>query len=175
MDKARLQDLCKQYSPRLAAFFQRNAVPSSEVADLVQECFVVLCRRHDSVSDRKAGQFLYGIARNLLMAHRRKANRAAAQLACFTRESAHSNMAAPADNPRDRAAQQMENEKLLAAVENLADRQKKVIRLVYFKNLSRAEAAREMGVTWQTLHIHEQVALERLRGILTSAKPSAGT
>jgi len=150
-------------TPRLAALFRRNAVASHEIADLVQECFVVLCRRHEAVLGGKAGPFLYGIARNLLMAHRRKSHDAAARRAQLAQETAYSHAASPGDTPYTLAAQQEQTKKLLAAVERLPDRQKEAIRLVHFEGMSRAEAARQMGVTLQNLHGHELRALGKLR------------
>jgi len=169
LDRRSLQDLCDEYTPRLAVFFARNAVASHEVADLVQECFLVLCRRHEAVLGGKAGPFLYGIARNLLMAHRRKSHDAAARMAQLAQDAAHSHAASSADTPHNLAAQQEQTGKLLTAVERLPDHQKEVIRLVHFQGLSRAEAAREMGVTRQTLHVHEQRALETLRMAVQSS------
>ena len=168
MDRHILQALCVEYTPRLAAFFRRNAVASDEIADLVQECFVVLCRRHAAILDGKVGPFLYGIARKLLMAHRRKSREAAARLVRLTQESTHSHAASSADTPDNLAAQQEGIGKLLTAIEKLPERQKQVIRLVHFQGLSRAEAAKTAGIAERTIRYVEKRAIEQLRRILAN-------
>ena len=133
---------------------------------VLPECFVILCRRHETVPDGKAGPFLFGTARKVLMAHRRKLRHAALMLARLMSETVQSKTSACEVTPRDLIDKSMRAETLLAAIDSLSDRQKEALRLVHFQNLSRAEAARKMAIKWQTLHVHEQVALERLRGLL---------
>ncbi len=100
------------------------------------------------------------------MAYRRKSRQPSIQAARFVQETGDLTAAAAPQTPRDLAAVHIIAETVLSAVETLSERQKQAIRLIYFQGLSRAEASRRMGITWQTLQLHEQVALKKLRHLL---------
>lgn len=63
----------EEYSRELRRYIWRNQARVDDIDDLLHDVFVVALKKNTDYEDRgKARAYLYGIARNLLMANRRK-------------------------------------------------------------------------------------------------------
>ena len=78
---------------------------------------------------------------------------------------------APATSPDDNAVASESRERMLAALGQLATRQREVLLLVFYHDLTVEEAAKVMGVSVGTARVHYQRGKQRLAPLLASDRP----
>jgi RNA polymerase sigma-70 factor (ECF subfamily) len=142
----------------------RGLVRDEEAArDLTQETFLRSFRALPGFRGEAAfGTWLKSIAANLAKSHLR-------------REAAHGFMALPADlaapspAPADALAAERERAALRRALESLPPRQREVVRLRIYGELSYAEIARRVGSTENAAKVNFHHAVKRLRRLLAGS------
>jgi RNA polymerase sigma factor (sigma-70 family) len=149
----------------LCAYFRKRGVSPPDVDDLVQETVAIGLALHDRIQPGKEAAFLFGIARHVLLAHRRTLKRDSRTLSS---ESPRETGDAPVESPYFRVLARENGQRLRQAIEGLPSGQREVVRLVYMEGLTKAEAARRMNLSEKTVHTHHTRALKRLRAILVS-------
>jgi RNA polymerase sigma-70 factor, ECF subfamily len=129
-----------------------------DAADVVAETFLVAWRRLDDVDERTALPWLYAVARRVLLSQQRASSRQraiAARLAAFSAGSS-----AP-----------YESRGLLAALAGLPEREREVLMLSAWEELSSSDAARVLGCSATAYRIRLHRARRRLRERLAEPEP----
>lgn len=104
--------------------------------------------------------WLFGVIRLTALEHRRRAWLRLLRLAPLEREPA-----APAEAPSDDAR------RILRALGALPERQRQVVHLVFYEDLTVEEAAATMGVSVGTARVHYDRGKKRLRELLGGETP----
>lgn len=152
--------------------YLRSAFPGvRDVEDVVQESYLRVWRARAKGTVDSVRGFLFRAARNLSLDKVRSAD--------YRRTTTQGGLEAfcslvDPHCPHQQADLQEVRTKLLAeAITQLSPRQQDVIILCKIKNLSRAEAARALGITPSTLDNQMTRAMKRLHLILDGADKSA--
>jgi RNA polymerase sigma-70 factor (ECF subfamily) len=83
----------------------------------------------------------------------------------------HFNGRDPAADPAERLARAESTLRLVAALRRLPPRQRELLHLVFYQDLSIAEAADVLGVSVGTARTHYERGKHRLRGMLGEERP----
>ncbi len=113
--------------------------------------------------------WLYGVIRRTAAEERRR--RALGRFLSLSRLHGHGNGLAPGPDPATAAAQADANARLVAALSALPARQRELLHLVFYQELSIAEAADVLGVGVGTARTHYQRGKARLRDLLGDEEP----
>jgi RNA polymerase sigma-70 factor (ECF subfamily) len=149
-----LRALQADLGPALLAYFARRIDPPADAAILLNELLVVMWRKARSIplDEEESRMWTFGIARNLVLTHRRGSARRAA-LAGRLRDELASR---PAD---------IESDTVMAvrkAIADLPEPQRELIVLVHWDGFSLVEAAAITGVSASTARSRYQVARHKL-------------
>ena len=134
----------------------RAGVPMYDADDLCQEVLAAAWRRRRQVRTPKS--FVAGTMKRLIAAYRRKAYMAVPTVPFEDLPSLPSS--------EDRASGPVHEEITLEVqrlLSLLSHRQRQVIQLVWLHGLSRREAASCLGITQNTLRVHEKRGFDRMR------------
>jgi RNA polymerase sigma-70 factor (ECF subfamily) len=144
------------------------AGPGPEVEDLVQEVFIIACRRLESFrGDAKASTWLYGIARNVVRNHRRLAR--LRKLLPFS--DTHREEEIPSETPAaDHEIERRERERLVYEIlDGMSEKYRTVLILFELEGLAGRAIAERIGLEESTvfvqLHRARKQFLERLQKI----------
>ncbi len=144
--------------------------PREDAADVVAETFLVAWRRLDDIDERDALPWLYAVARRVLWSQQRVARR---QLAIAER------VAAEPAGPSEAAGAPTRSHRLLDALAELSEREREVLMLSAWEELSSSDAADALGCSATAYRIRLHRARRRLRERLAqfdnrgSVRPSA--
>jgi len=142
---------------RLAALLTRDASVAEEI---VQDAFVALHRRWDSLGDRVAAQ---AYLRTSVV------NGARSALRHRGVEERHRRPGAPEPaGPEERALRSTEDARVMAALRTLSRRQQEVLVLRYYGDLSEQDIAGTLGLSKGAVKSHAHRALAALRSALES-------
>lgn len=163
--EAELAAVCRTHGPFLQRFLLARGACPVDVEDIVQQVFTVFWEKRRAVPADKVPAFLCGIARNTLLAHKRKHQ---------TRRSLEEgNPGAIADalhcevpSPEIPLLQQERRQELARLVDRLPPRTARIIRMLYLEEGTRSEVAQALGIGRQTLCGAERRALTRLGELL---------
>jgi RNA polymerase sigma-70 factor, ECF subfamily len=142
---------------------RRTDPPAAE--ELTNETFLICWRRLERVPD-PALPWLFATARKCLANHRR----AAARHARRERAAAHEERGTTARDPAERYA---ERDAVLRAFAQLPERDREILRLVAWEDLSPEEAARAAGISRTALSTRLHRARRRLEALLAAEPPGA--
>jgi RNA polymerase sigma-70 factor (ECF subfamily) len=162
------EELWRDLHDRLRAFVVRR-VGQAEVDDLVQEVFVRIHRRIDTLDQAdRLEAWAYQITRNAIIDYYRSRARQSEAIAEDARAAA---AAAESALPAADEAQGAEAERELAAclsplVERLADPYRRAVGLVELEGRSQAEAAAHLGLSTSGMKSRVQRARRQLRAML---------
>jgi RNA polymerase sigma-70 factor, ECF subfamily len=145
-----------QYWRGLRSFFFRRGVGYADCDDLVIESFLVLWQRRECVKPLSARSFLFGVARNILAAHRREIT----QRAALSRSLIAAEVAA--SRPEGTLPETEALEGLEELLNALAPRQQEVVRL-NLNGMSFEEVGRLLGISGDTARTHHKRAIKKLR------------
>lgn len=149
----------------LVRYGRRFADTEAETEDAVQEAFLTLWRRRETLDPgRSVRALLYTAVRNRLLNQRRDVAR---------RADLHQTMdprAAP-DTPEETAHAALLGVRLREWLGELPDRQREAFGLSRFSGLSHAEIADVMGLAPKTVENHVGRALRHLRDRLQAVAP----
>lgn len=160
--EARFRDLFERHHRALMAYFMRRLPNETDALDATEDVFLVAWRRLDKVPEGDAALlWLYGVARRVLANHRR----GNARLSRLRRRVA----AEPVYPPRDPASQavlSVQEEQLLAALTTLRDKDREVLLLTYWEQLSHEDIGRILGCSTEAVHVRRYRAVKRLGNAL---------
>jgi RNA polymerase sigma-70 factor (ECF subfamily) len=154
--EARFHRLCEAHTAAVLAYALRR-VPRDDAADAVAETFLVAWRRLDDVDESGALPWLYAIARRVLLSQQRSTRR---------QQAIAAKVAAAEPPPVAESSAAPGSERLLDALAGLSEREREVLMLTAWEELSSAEAARVLGCSATACRIRLHRARMRLRARL---------
>lgn len=161
--------LFHRHYPAIHAFAYRLALCPGAADDIAQDTFVHAARSLAGFRrDASFKNWLYAIAANLARdLHRSRSRREAReqQLALLTPDPAHAH--------RDHAATDDAHAAVRDALARLSPEQREAVALVYFENLSHAEAARVLRCAESTVSWRVFRAKSHLKNLLRDDAPAA--
>jgi RNA polymerase sigma-70 factor (ECF subfamily) len=170
-EPARFAELFDRHYSELHGFVSRRLGPGL-ADDVTSETFLIAFdrRRRFAAGSRDARPWLYGIASNLVARHRRAEVRRYRALARVG--AAHA-----ADGHADRVAIRLDAEalrgRLATALAEIADRDREVLLLVAWAQLSCEEAARALGIPAGTARSRLHRARTLTRAALRDTNPTS--
>lgn len=158
-DDAAFADLYDALAPRLVPFLTRKVADRAVVADLLQETMLrIHCARARFVRGSWVSPWAFAIARHLLFSRLR---RKTLEVALPERESLAFVANSPA--PDDLVAFRQRTAQLAFEVAQLPRAQREAFELVYYGEMSHAEAAQTLGVSVASVKLRVHRANETLR------------
>ena len=144
----RFRRLCEAHTAAVLAYALRRT-SRDDAADVVAETFLVAWRRLDDVDEGSALPWLYAVARRVLLSQQRTARR---------QQAIAERVAAVWSEPLESA-----NPILLEALAGLSEREREVLMLAAWEELSSSEAAQVLGCSATAYRIRLHRARKRLR------------
>jgi RNA polymerase sigma-70 factor (ECF subfamily) len=131
----------------------------SAAEDVLQTAYLkVLDGRARFAGQSEFRAFLFGIIRRTAMEERRRRMLRAALTLGFASEAAHDN--------GDTIVRDEESHRLLTALDRLSARQREVLHLVFYQDLTIAAAAEVLGISLGSARVHYERGKARLRELL---------
>jgi RNA polymerase sigma-70 factor, ECF subfamily len=159
----RFRTLYEQHYRAVHAYAVRRTGAPDDASDAVAEVFTTAWRRLDVVPAAPADLlWLYGVARRVLATQHRSARR-------WHRLVARLEAQPPEPEPPE------PDDRLLAALRRLPEREREALMLVLWEDLSHAEAAQVLGCSANAVAIRVHRAKTRLRAALAPAREAAAT
>lgn len=141
----------------------------SEAEDVLQTAYVkVLSGRARFGGHSTFKTWFFGVIRRSAQEHRRRARSREKGLARLARARSEPPVSRPRAGELERAG---DASRLVAALERLSRRQREVIHLVFYQDLSIAEAGLVMEVSLGSARTHYERAKSRLRALLREESP----
>lgn len=156
----KLRMLYQSHRARIDAYCRRR-VPAESVADVVSEVFMTAWRRIADIPDGSELPWLYGVARRVVMNHRRGARRRHRLGAALISQPI--DPAPDADVPVVRRA---EDRMILEALASLSPGDQEILRLKAWEELSSAEIGAVLGISSAAVDMRLTRAKRRLRRAL---------
>jgi RNA polymerase sigma-70 factor (ECF subfamily) len=154
----RFRQFYEEHYRSVQAYAVRRVNELSDVADVVADVFTAAWRRLDDVPPPPADRvWLYGTARRVLADHYRGAQRRGQLISRI--ETSQASML-----PDSR------NDELLLALRQLKDGEREALMLVYWEQLSYAEAGQVLGCSANAVAIRMHRAKTRLREVLAAPR-----
>jgi RNA polymerase sigma-70 factor (ECF subfamily) len=158
-DRCAYDQVYQRYFSTVASFILRHGGRSGE--DLAQEVFTRVWRRRAQYQPLgSVRNYLLGIAANVLREHRGAKGRSPISLDMDDLEAVEDTSGAP---PSARAESSERIQAVRVLMVRLSPRQRQAVELVYLAGLGPAEAARRLGCSVKTLHVHLCKARHKLR------------
>lgn len=153
-----LAESSARFTPALRAFFSRRA-PSSDVEDLVQEVLLRIHKRQPGAIVTNVEGYLFEVAANVLIDRGRRDRTRRRSDHCELQEIHH-----PVDEMSpERVLQGREQmARVLAALNTLPDRTRRIFILVRFEEMSYKLVAQRLGVSVSAVEKHVMKALRHL-------------
>jgi RNA polymerase sigma factor (sigma-70 family) len=167
----RFRRLYQAYFRPVQAYAVNRLGPVDEVADVVAEIFLTAWRRMADIPPPPGDRFwLYGTARRVIARRHRSASR---RNNLLSRLAAVQRQAGQRQQEQSLAwAQDPARERLLAAVAQLKPADREALLLVYWEQLTYAEAAETLGCSVNAIGIRVHKAKARLRELLGTETPA---
>lgn len=158
-DKSALEQIYDRYEKLLFSFAYRMTQSQDSAEDVVQEVFIKLWRKKGVYSEEKGkfSSWLLTITRNTCLDFIRKTKKDEVELE--DRDS----MVNDEMSIEDQITWKEERHKLKTAMNHLAEEQRKVVDLFYFKGLSQQKIAEECNIPLGTVKGRIRLALKHLR------------
>lgn len=168
-ERARFEALYRHLYGDVLAYVLRRTSPH-EAEDVVAECFLVAWRRFHELPEDSL-PWLYSVARRVLANHRRAGRRRQALTSSLNQQPWRVDLARPSD-PADRVADHAE---VLAAFARLSERDREVLSLAAWEELSAPRAAKALNCTPATFTVRLHRARRRLAGALAAVRGGTET
>jgi RNA polymerase sigma-70 factor (ECF subfamily) len=170
MENDALAELYREHARDLARFLLRWGVPTDELDDLMQDCWVVLCEKHDKIVPGRERGFLYGVARNVACAYRRRSSEWRSVNGIPFSEAAVAACTAA------RCQAHLEGQTcldLIAAIEHLSPSFRQIVEKMGFEGSSYAEVAGLLGVSEAAVRQRAYRARRQIKAWLQLEAPRA--
>ncbi len=163
-DASALKTLYERYVGRTKAVALRVLGSASEAEETVQETFVEVWRRAGQYDPARGAvrAWIVTIARSRAIDRLRSRGAGERSVAGLAREQRPQN----APSPLEDAVQHAERERVLAALAQLPEPQRRVIELAYYEGRSQREIAESTGEPLGTVKTRVRLALDKLAGLL---------
>ena len=166
MDENEFEQLYAEHWREVLGYALRRTGSPSDAADVASEVFLVVWRRRDEVPGRNDFRpWLFGVARNVLLNHRR-GERRRERLGALLLSAVDEQHPDTADVVVDRDQHQV----LIAAVRGLPEPDRELVTLVSWDGLSPTEAAVALQMNPVTARVRLHRARKRLRASLEDQK-----
>lgn len=156
-DEAAFISLFQHYAPRVKGFLIKSGATEALADECTQEVMSTVWQKAHLFDPARASvsTWVFTIARNRKIDMLRKQRRPEPEDLFW----------GPDEEPdqADVIALQQESERLIRAMENLPEKQRKLVESAYFGDLSHSEIAAETGLPLGTIKSRIRLALERLR------------
>jgi RNA polymerase sigma-70 factor, ECF subfamily len=158
-DRSAFEDLYRRYARSVFGLALRRLGDRGRAEDAVQETFTSIWRSAASYRpDRGPGApWVYAVARNAIVDRARSRTEIPAEIP---------DEPAREDGPGDRAEQSWVQWRVHAALEELPEREREVLKLAYWSGLSQSEVADFLGIPLGTVKTRTRSALAHLADIL---------
>jgi RNA polymerase sigma-70 factor, ECF subfamily len=158
-DRSAFEDLYRRYARPVFGLALRRLGDRGRAEDAVQETFTSIWRSAASYRpDRGPGvPWVYAVARNAIVDRARSRTEIPAEIP---------DEPAREDGPGDRAEQSWVQWRVHAALEELPEREREVLKLAYWSGLSQSEVADFLGIPLGTVKTRTRSALAHLADIL---------
>jgi RNA polymerase sigma-70 factor (ECF subfamily) len=161
-------ELFRAHAPFVWRVLRRHGVADSDLEDVCQEVFVVVCRRLAEFEGRaRLRTWIYEIARRSALAHRRSRN--ARAHAPFETELADGRASPEAELEQARALRWLE-----AALARLSDEKREAFVLYELEEMTLAEVAEAQGCALNTVHYRVTTARAELRALAVRSPQPPG-
>jgi RNA polymerase sigma-70 factor (ECF subfamily) len=152
-DQSAFETLYRHYADMVYRFLWRRTKSPDVASDLVQETFIRLWRKADTLdAERGIKALLFQIARNLSIDHLRAQTRVEI-------DELDPGQAAPQKDPLMFDTKQ----RIQGAIRSLPENQRTAFSLSRFEGLTYSEIAEAMGISVKTVEVHIGRALRKLR------------
>jgi RNA polymerase sigma-70 factor (ECF subfamily) len=158
-DRDAYEKLYKRYARSVFGLALRRLGDRGRAEDAVQETFASVWRSASTYKPERGpgAPWLYGVARNAIVDR----SRVRAEPPAETPEEASLD-----PSPEDRAEQAWTSWRVHRALEQLPDREREVLVLAYWSDLSQSEVAKRLDIPLGTVKTRTRSALQRLATIL---------
>jgi RNA polymerase sigma-70 factor (ECF subfamily) len=158
-DRAAFDKLYRRYARPVFGLALRRLGDRGRAEDAVQETFVSIWRSASTYKPERGpgAPWLYGVARNAIVDRSR---------ARYEPPAEAPDEAAAEPGPEDRAEQSWTQWQVHSALERLPEREREVIALAYWSDLSQSEVAERLGIPLGTVKTRTRSALMHLAEIL---------
>jgi RNA polymerase sigma-70 factor, ECF subfamily len=158
-DRAAFDKLYRRYARPVFGLALRRLGDRGRAEDAVQETFVSIWRSASTYKPERGpgAPWLYGVARNAIVDRSRARNEPPAEAP---------DEASMDIGPDDRAEQSWTQWQVHSALERLPEREREVIALAYWSDLSQSEVATRLGIPLGTVKTRTRSALMHLAEIL---------
>ena len=158
-DRAAFDKLYRRYSRPVFGLALRRLGDRGRAEDAVQETFVSIWRSAGTYRPERGpgGPWLYGVARNAIVDRGRARSEPPSEA---PDEPSHE------AGPEERAEQSWTHWQVHGALERLPEREREVIALAYWSDLSQSEVAARLGIPLGTVKTRTRSALLHLAEIL---------
>lgn len=152
------------HGTELRSYLQHRLGDGHTASDLVQDAFVNVLERPDTrIHDIRA--YLYAIARNLLINHRKQEARRRTESVA---PDAFAQMAADQPSPEDVVDSRLQLERIYALVRELPGRTQEIFILNRIDGLTHAQVARQLGISESSVQKHLALAIAHMTRCLRS-------
>jgi RNA polymerase sigma-70 factor (ECF subfamily) len=158
-DRSAFDKLYRRYSRPVFGLALRRLGDRGRAEDAVQETFVSIWRSASTYKPERGpgAPWLYGVARNAIVDRSRARNEPAAEAP---------DQASAEIGPDERAEQSWTAWQVHGALERLPEREREVVALAYWSDLSQSEVAAQLGIPLGTVKTRTRSALMHLAEIL---------
>jgi RNA polymerase sigma-70 factor, ECF subfamily len=159
-DRAAYEKLYRRYARTVFGLALRRLGDRGRAEDAVQETFASVWRSAGTYKPERGpgAPWLYGVARNAIIDR----SRARAETPVET----PADEIAPDASPEERAEQAWTSWRIHRALEALPEREREVIALAYWSDLSQSEVAKKLEIPLGTVKTRTRSALQHLAAIL---------
>ncbi len=164
-DRTAFAALFNHFAPRVKSFLLRRGLADARAEEVAQEALLSVWRKASSYEPDKAraSTWIFAIARNLhIDARRREGRSVAEEIATIERD--YEIDTSPLGDETMMLAERESN--LRAALENLPEEQRKVVRLSFFDDAPHAQIAKSLGIPLGTVKSRLRLAIVRLKSLL---------
>lgn len=156
-DREAFAALFEHFAPRLKAFLMKSGSPADQAEEFAQDVMVTLWQKSEQFdpSRASAATWIFTIARNRRIDAYRRGSRPDPEDLPWGPE--------PEPDQADVIALQQETDRLSAALAELPEKQRNIVRLAYFGDLTQSELAAQTGLPLGTIKSRMRLALTRLR------------
>ena len=156
-DREAFAALFRHFAPRVKAFLMKSGVDAGQAEECMQEVMATLWRKAHLFDPTRASvaTWIFTIARNRKIDMIRKSRRPEPEELPWGPEAEPDQL--------EVVALQQDSERLRAALQKLPEKQRKLIEMAFFGDITHSEIASQTGLPLGTIKSRIRLAIERLR------------